>query len=280
MSTDIEPAVLARWTAGARIVSGARDLFRGSFGRVASEWKHDGSRVTSADLAVTEHILTALSAGFPEDQCFSEEGDPRHGAIPIRSRFCWILDPVDGTNNYALGVPFCAISLALLENGRPVAGFIYDYARDSILRGGPAFGAFDGDRACRPLSEKLDVQSVIAVNVPWDPIRVKEVVPVFQRHKIRCLGASTLHLAYVAAGLLHGTLDHNVKVWDIAAACAILEAGGGEFRPLDAPVFPLTKFDVSMDRIRFVAGVPAVCDVLEGYIREGEATPSLPPILS
>ena len=76
--------------------------------------------------------------------------------------------------------------------------------------------------------------------------------------KIRGLGSSTLHLAYVAVGIFDGTVDHNVKVWDIAAAVPLVEAGGGEVVFLNGPVFPLTQFDLRMGRIFYVAGSAAM----------------------
>ena len=77
--------------------------------------------------------------------------------------------------------------------------------------------------------------------------------------KIRGLGSSTLHLAYVAVGILDGTVDHNVKIWDIAAAVPLCLAGGGEVQFLNGAQFPLQTFDLKMGRIFYVAGNASVC---------------------
>lgn len=260
-----------RWNSGARAVLECRAYFRTHFGRVESEWKHDGTRVTASDLEITRKIQSRLAAEFRGDDFFSEENDPGTGPLPLRSRFAWVLDPVDGTNNYALAIPSCAISLALLEDGRPVGGWIYDYARDRLISGGPGRGAWDGDRAVTVAAGRPGPQSVIGMNAPYEHARIAEVYPVMKGHKIRCLGSSTLHVTYAAIGLFHGAFDHNVKVWDIAAAAAIMAGAGGELRTLDRPVFPLREFSVSMDRIRFVGGSRETCDVLEGYLRAATA---------
>ena len=109
-------------------------LFDQGFGAVESDWKSDGTRVTSADLAISQNLQDAILAVFPADQFFSEElAEVRE--IAVTSRFSWILDPIDGTNNFALGIPNCAIALALCEDGEPIYGVIYDYGRRRILRG-------------------------------------------------------------------------------------------------------------------------------------------------
>jgi myo-inositol-1(or 4)-monophosphatase len=77
--------------------------------------------------------------------------------------------------------------------------------------------------------------------------------------KIRSLGSSTLHLAYVAVGILDGTIDHNVKIWDIAAAIPLVQAGGGEVHFLTPSPVPLREFDLKMGRIFYLAGSPAMC---------------------
>ena len=77
--------------------------------------------------------------------------------------------------------------------------------------------------------------------------------------KIRGLGTATLHLAYVAAGLLDGCVDFNVKIWDLAAAIPLVLAAGGEVSFLNGEQFPMRQFDLKMKRIVYCAGSPAMC---------------------
>lgn len=233
------------------------------FGKVESRWKTDGTRVTAADLAVSQGIFADLGSRFPEDQLFSEELADTGQPIPLRSRFAWILDPIDGTNNFALGIPHCAIALGLLEHGRPVYGAVYDLSRRMLLHGGPGFGAWDGDRACRVALNEPERDSLVGFHSPGDKSLVERAKGVLGEFKIRGLGSATLHLAYVAAGILDGAIDYNVKIWDLAAAIPLCLAAGGEVRFLNGPQIPVRQFDLHMRRIIYVAGSRTMCDRLE-----------------
>ena len=256
-----------RIAAARRIVASQSARLHRGFRRARSAWKSDGTRVTTADLAISAEILGRLRKSFPEDQAFSEEQlDARPPAIT--ARFVWVLDPIDGTNNYAAGIPLCAISLALLDRGRPVYGVVYDLARRTLIHGGPGLGAFDGRRRGRVRPGPPHVQSLIGFHSPVDPASAPAAAPVIEHFKIRGLGSSTLHLAYVGIGLLDGVVDHNVRVWDIAAAHAIALGGGAQVRYLRHGPFPLRRFALDMPRIHYVAGNHAVCDRLQRLLKE------------
>ena len=107
-------------------ISDQVDFFISQFGDVASEWKADDSRVTFADFAISEKTIAALRASFPEDDYCSEESGNPGEVQELKARYAWVIDPIDGTDNYALAMPMCAISLALLRDGEPVYGFLYD----------------------------------------------------------------------------------------------------------------------------------------------------------
>lgn len=248
-----------RILAGQRIVLAQTELMHREFGRVKSEWKPDGTRVTAADIMISERILRDIHKEFPEDDVFSEEHTRSDRAIPLTKQYTWILDPIDGTNNYALGIANCAISLALLDRGMPVYGFVYDLSRRVLIHGGTGYGLFDGDRPARVRHDPPNPQSVIGFHSPYDKRFSPHAQMLVENFKIRGLGSSTLHLAYVAVGILDGTVDHNVKVWDIAAAVALCEAGGGKVEFLNGNIFPLRQFDLKMKRIRYIAGNQAVC---------------------
>jgi myo-inositol-1(or 4)-monophosphatase len=215
--------------------------------------------VTAADLAISEAILRELAARFPDDQGFSEESGETARTVAVTSRFCWVLDPIDGTNNYAIGIPLCAISLALLERGVPVYGVVYDLARRTLIEGGPGLGALDGGKAASLRREPPQAGSTIGFHSPYDKELVSQAAPIIEEFKIRALGSSTLHLAYVGIGLLDGVVDHNVRVWDIAAAHAIALGGGAEVCYLKNNPFPLRQFDLDAPRIHYIAGNPEVC---------------------
>jgi len=240
-------------------------LLHREFGRTASRWKSDGSRVTAADIAISENIFAALRSGFAADQLFSEElGD--QAPLPVTSRFGWVLDPIDGTNNFALGIPHCAISLALIEHGEPVYGVVYDLSRRVLMHGGPGFGMHDGDRRACVLTEEAGPETLIGLHSPYDKSLVPAADAVLSLFKIRGLGSATLHLAYVAAGLLGGVVDFNVKIWDLAAGIALCRAAGGKVIFVNGEQLPMTTFDLKMRRIVYAAGAPAMAERLAGLI--------------
>ena len=256
----------ARIEAAKAAVMAEAGLLHREFGRAESRWKADGTRVTAVDIAISENIFRSLRARFPGDQMFSEELPDTGGAIAVTSRFCWVLDPIDGTNNFALGIPYCAISLALVEDGEPVYGAVYDYSRRVLMHGGPGVGVFDGERRAAVTGAKPNPEMLIGFHSPNDKSMVPAADAVLANFKIRGLGSATLHLAYVAAGLFGGAVDFNVKIWDLAAAVAMCRAAGGEVRFLNGEQLPIRSFDLKMGRIVYVAGPPAVAARLAGLL--------------
>jgi myo-inositol-1(or 4)-monophosphatase len=255
----ISPELLARVAAAKSAVLAQTELLHREFGRAKSNWKADGTRVTPVDVAISENIFRALGAQFPDDQFFSEELSDPGAPIAATARFAWVLDPIDGTNNYALGIPHCAISLALLENGDSVYGVIYDLSRRQLMHGGPGLGAWDGDRALRVNDAPPTKETLVGFHSPFDKTLLPMASGVLSQFKIRGLGTATLHLAYVAAGLLDGCVDFNVKIWDLAAAIPLVRAAGGEVHFLNGEQFPLRNFDLKMNRIIYCAGSSAMC---------------------
>lgn len=261
-SSMSDHALLSRIEAGRQAVMAQTDRLHSEFGKARSQWKADGTRVTPVDLAISEAITVAVLGRFPEDQFFSEELAHDGPPIQVASRFSWVLDPIDGTNNYALGLAHCAIALALLDEGMPVYGFVYDLSRRCLIEGGPGFGVRDGGREVRVRTAPLGGQALVGFHSPYDRSLAGQAQRLIEAYKIRALGSSTLHLAYVAAGILDGVVDHNVKLWDIAAAVPLVWAGGGETRFLNGEQFPVRAFDLHMKRIFYVAGNRATCEHL------------------
>jgi myo-inositol-1(or 4)-monophosphatase len=252
------PDLASRIRAGQAAVLAQTELLHREFGRAQTTWKSDGTRVTPVDLAISDNIIAALRASFPDDEFFSEES-AAPAPVALKARYAWILDPIDGTNNYATGIAYCAISVGLLEEGRPIYGFIYDLSRRVLMHGGPGQGLWDGTRAAGVKADPPQAQSLIGFHSPYDKRYAPHAQIVVERFKIRGLGSSALHLAYVAVGLLDGSVDHNVKVWDIAGAVPLCWAGGGDVQFLQHNPFPLRTFDLAMGRLQYVAGSPAMC---------------------
>lgn len=261
------PDLAARLSAGAEAVLAETALLHREFGRAESRWKSDGTRVTPVDLAISRQIFQRLRASFPDDQFFSEELADEGRPLPVTARYCWVLDPIDGTNNFALGIPQCAIALALLVHGQPGYGFVYDLARRKLIQGGPGFGVRDGDDPAAVSTKPLDEQGIVGFHSPYDKRHAPAAAILAANFKLRGMGSSTLHLAYVGAGIFNAVVDHNVKVWDIAAAVPLVLAGGGCVHFVTPSPFPLREFDLRMERIFYLAGNPAAVARLRAVLK-------------
>jgi len=257
-----------RINAGRVAVKAQTAFFGRQFGQVASEWKADDTRVTFADFAISENVFAALRRDFAEDDYCSEEANPLDEVLTLGAGFAWVIDPIDGTNNYALGFPVCAISLALLHDGMPVYGFIYDYSTDALLEGGAGFGLQRNQKTMNRDRMAADAQTMLGLHFPIDLELLDKLKPLLAKYRVRCLGSGALSAAYVATGYLTGVVDFRVKVWDIAAAYALCAGAGVAFRFLEASPFPLRAFHPQMDFCPYLAGTDAVCEELKCQLGE------------
>lgn len=241
-------------------VRAAIPYFNEHFSKVESFWKRDDSRVTEADLTISGETIAFLKKAFPNDDFCSEEDLPAPGdpARKLHARFAWVLDPIDGTNNFARGMAICAISLALLENGFPVYGIIYDFSQKSLLEGGKTIPLSRDGVPAKPFSPEFDHHSLVSFHYPIKPEKTKALLPFTTVNPIRVFGSAALTLAYNAFGAIDGSTDYNTKVWDIAAAVAMIEAAGREIIYLGkTPAFPLREVSADMPRLRWIAGTPS-----------------------
>ncbi len=256
----MDTAIRHRVNAARVAVQNQIDLFREQFGQVTSEWKEDHTRVTFVDFAISEHVFAELRRFFPRDDYCSEEANPADEIQTVGSKYTWVIDPIDGTNNYALGIPFCAISLALLKNGHPVYGFVYDFAGARLIEGGAGFGLQINKRkfsgTARPFRPR---EGVIGLHFPLPEDRYRALEPLLTTYRVRSFGSGTMNLAYTALGLLDGCIDFRIKVWDIAAATAFVAAAGRSIRFLEDRPFPLREFHVNLPFTPYFAGSDEFC---------------------
>jgi fructose-1,6-bisphosphatase/inositol monophosphatase family enzyme len=204
----------------------ALERFRGNR---TVDLKSRGNVVTDADLAVEVHVNSILKAEFPEHAILSEETsadtDPMTGWV-------WVLDPIDGTKNYAMGVPFWCVNLALCLDGEPQLGITYDAVHDEGFWAIAGEGAWGGERRLRA-SETPDVDSsIIGVDLGYDDARGSEQLALMARifprvQSLRILGSAALALAYASCGRLDLFTHMNVSPWDIAAGILLVREAGG-----------------------------------------------------
>lgn len=241
-------------------------FFERQFGQVVSEWKEDDTRVTFADFAISEKIFAELRRDFPEDIFCSEEASPLDEVLQLDERFAWLVDPIDGTNNYALGFSVCAISLALLQDGMPVYGFIYDHSSKVLLEGGPGRGLLRDQKKVNRNDTAAEAQTMIGLHFPMNVDRLQQLSPLLEKYRVRCLGSGALTAAYVATGYLTGVFDDRVKVWDIAAAYALCAAMGIQFQFLAEDPFPMKSFHPHMEFSPYYAGTQSYMDEVAKFL--------------
>lgn len=259
----MEDTLEARIAYGKKTVLDKVAYFTAQFGDVASQWKFDGSRVTEADLHLSKVFSEVIGEAFPGDQFFSEELE--HGEVPLQVKpgYSWLLDPIDGTNNFARSIPNCSISLALLKDGNPIYGYIYDHGTRKLIHGGVKQGLWIDDQLVKRKSTEQNRQSLIATQTLATVEAMLDDDALRMEFKLRAFGSSAIHMAYTALGWLDGVIAHRVKAWDIAGGMPLLAAVGGSTRFFDTEVFPMKTFNSKGEGFGHIAGSHELCDSIE-----------------
>jgi len=215
----------------------AREELLPRFNRIGHEVKADGSLLTEADLAVDRRLRRTLAEAWPEVAFLSEEmtGEQQRALLADASRPLWCLDPLDGTSNFAAGIPLFAVSIALLENGNPRLAVTYDPVRDECFSAIEGEGAWlNGERLetksfDTPLSRGVALVDLKRLPAPLAR-RLAEAPPYGSQ---RNLGSCALEWAWLAAGRGHVYLHGGQKLWDLAAGILLLTEAGGRARTLE-----------------------------------------------
>lgn len=187
--------------------------------------------VTEVDHASEKVVMEHLRAATPEFDILTEES----GAHGTGARFRWVIDPVDGTTNYAHHFPYFAVSIGLEENGESVVGVVYDPILDQLFTAARGGGAYLNGKAIQPGHAAEVGASVLATGLVYDVWEsgrgISEIVRMIKRARsIRINGSASLDIAYVACGRLDAYCDTGLSAWDIAAARLILTEAGGTFQ--------------------------------------------------
>jgi myo-inositol-1(or 4)-monophosphatase len=191
--------------------------------------------VTEMDARAEALIVDRLRASFPDDAILAEE----RGAEPGRSGRRWIIDPLDGTTNYAHGLPIFAVSIALQDGAAVTLGVLYDPTREEMFVAERGGGAWLNDaRIAVSVTPTLDA-SLLTTGFPYD-IRVradnnlKEYAAFCLRsHGVRRCGSAVLDLACVASGRFDGFWELRLGPWDVAAGALLVEEAGGRVTGID-----------------------------------------------
>ena len=196
--------------------------------------------VTDVDRACDELILDALARERPGDAVLTEE----HGERPGNTGWRWVVDPLDGTVNYAHGVPQFAVSIGVERDGEALVGVVYDPIKEELYTATKGAGAqLNGDRLHTSTTPRLD-QALIATGFAYD-VHHGHVANLeyFGRlirlaRAIRRPGAAALDLAYVAAGRFDAFWELSLHRWDVSAGALLVREAGGRVTALDGGPIP------------------------------------------
>ncbi|MCD6553672.1 MAG: inositol monophosphatase [Anaerolineae bacterium] len=198
--------------------------------------RHKGPRdlVTEVDVMAESSIVRILSTRFPEHDVLTEET----AAPPRRSRYRWVIDPLDGTTNYAHGYPIFSTSIALTLDDESIVGVVYDPLHERLFHAQRGDGAYlNGERLHVSAVDQLG-EALIGLDWSSDLETRATVVAAIGRlaghvATMRVAGSAALVPCYVAAGWCEGYFHLGLKPWDAAAAVLIVSEAGGRATSLD-----------------------------------------------
>jgi myo-inositol-1(or 4)-monophosphatase len=219
-------------------------FIKSSVGKVA-EISHKGrdNIVTDVDKKAEAMIIKDILAAFPGHSILSEESEPRSGLAP----YTWIIDPLDGTTNFAHAFPFFCVSIALEKSGRVVLGVVYDPIREELFFAEKGRGAYLNGKKIHVSKVKKLIDSFLATGFSYGIKRKDRNISYFRElltrtQAIRRAGSAALDLCYVACGRFDGFWEMDLHPWDSAAGMLIVEEAGGKVTRFDrSPYSPYDK---------------------------------------
>jgi len=223
--------------AAARSAGGLMRRSAGAPKRIHAATRHDIK--LELDVRCQKLIERRLLTAFPSSAVWGEEGAAGDAGAPWR----WVVDPIDGTVNFAYGIPHACVSVALQVRSaesaggfQTVVGVIYDPFCDELwtaTRGAPV--RLNG-RPVRASDRRRLADAVVSIGFGKEAAALKRMLPMIEHlvhrvRKIRIMGSAALALAYVASGRLDAFMEPRLRLWDIAAGGLMVECAGGEFCP-------------------------------------------------
>ena len=231
------------------IVLRAGEIQMARFGRdVGIQKKGAIDLVTEVDLEVERMFRRMIGERYPSHEILAEELGAVSGAGSRPAggdghRYCWVFDPIDGTTNYAHGIPIFCAALGLEIDGRVDVAAVYDPTRRELFTAERGLGAFLNGSRLEVSSTASVLDSVLVTGFPYDVhTHGADILAMFnafvlEARAVRRLGSAALDLCYVAAGRFDGFWEQRLKPWDVAGASLIVEEAGGTLSGMDGSVF-------------------------------------------
>lgn len=196
--------------------------------RIPYELKGEFDLVTEADRASEALVVERLRSHFPSHNIVAEEG----GGHRSGSEYCWYVDPLDGTTNFAHGFPVFNVTLALEYAGDIIAGVVYDPTRPEMFTAERGAGAYLNSRRIHVSKAKRIEESLVATGFPSQRRHENVNIHYYYQlamisHGVRRAGAAAIDLAYVASGRLDAFWEFGLNPWDVAAGILLVEEAGG-----------------------------------------------------
>jgi myo-inositol-1(or 4)-monophosphatase len=235
---SLDPLLLA--TAVEAVVRAGDLQMAGLGGELRVDKKGAIDLVTEIDVAVERMFRAMIRERFPGHRVLAEE---LGGGEEPASRFCWIFDPLDGTTNFAHGLPIFCASLALEVDGRIEVAAVYDPTRKELFTAERGEGARLNGAPMRVSGAAELINSLLCTGFPYDVHgSLDEIVGLFgdfvaRARAVRRLGSAAIDLCYVAAGRLDGFWEQRLQPWDIAAGALLVEEAGGRVTRFDGSPF-------------------------------------------
>jgi myo-inositol-1(or 4)-monophosphatase len=239
MNSFLEVAIEAAREAGA--------ILRAEFDRPKKiSYKGEVDLVTESDHRSERAVVARLRSHFPDHAIVAEEGS--RGAA-AGAKYCWHIDPLDGTTNFAHGYPCFAVSIGLAEEGEPVAGVVFNPVSDELFTAVRGQGAFlNGKRIRVSPVEKL-AHSLVATGFPSHQRKRSANINYYweftlRSHGVRRDGSAALDLCSVACGRFDGFWEFGLNSWDTAAGVLLVQEAGGKISGLDGQPYRLGGPDI------------------------------------
>jgi len=186
--------------------------------------------VTEADHAAEKAIIEVIQQAHPDHFILSEET----GEIKTDSEIKWIIDPIDGTVNFANGIPLCCVSIGVEKEGQMILGAVYNPFMNELFFAQKGMGSYLNEKKISVSDKSTVIKSCLVTGFPYTyldspngPIQVFEKL-IRQGIPVRRLGSAAIDLCWVAAGRFDGFYEHSLQAWDSAAGFLLVEEAGGK----------------------------------------------------